>query len=107
MTDSGGTSTTPGAVSFLVRANICWSQWGAPDRIRTCAHGSGGRLCDLANLCHLPACNRSLISRTAKIIPRIFRIMETVPYHAGDGPRPVRAGSGLALGFWPEWPQRL
>jgi hypothetical protein len=25
---------------------------------------------------------------------------------AGDGPRPVRAGSGLALGFWPECPQR-
>jgi hypothetical protein len=29
------------------------------------------------------------------------------PHLAGDGPRPVRAGSGLALGFWPEGVQRL
>jgi len=28
-------------------------------------------------------------------------------HRAGDGPRPVRAGSGLALGFWPECPQWL
>jgi len=28
------------------------------------------------------------------------------PQRAGDGPRPVRAGPSLALGFWPECPQR-
>ena len=66
---------------------------GVPSRIRTCAHGSGGRLCDLANLCSLPAWTRSLVPRTTRIIPRIFRIMiaqgRTLQ---GDGPRPVRAG---------------
>src|SRR6185437_8557328 len=40
-------------------------------------HGSGGGCCDLANLCNLPACTRSLAPQTVKIIPRIFRIMET------------------------------
>ena len=39
--------------------------------------GSGGRVCDLANLCDLPARTRSLILRAAKVIPRIFRIAET------------------------------
>jgi hypothetical protein len=29
------------------------------------------------------------------------------PHLAGDGPRPVWAGSRLALVFWPECPQRL
>ena len=48
---------------------------GAPSRIRTCARGSGGGLCDLANLCSLPACTRSLFPQTAKIIPCIFRIL--------------------------------
>jgi len=51
------------------------------------------------------------ISRAAKIIPRIFRIMDTsvvtAQHLAGDGPSPVRARSGLALGFWPECPQPL
>jgi hypothetical protein len=60
--------------------------------------------------------------RVAKIVPRIFRIMvggafrpsasgRTYPklarHGAGDGPRPVRAGSCLAIVFWPECPQRL
>jgi hypothetical protein len=48
---------------------------GTPGRIRTRAHGSGGGCCDLANLCHLPACTRSLAPQMAKIIPRIFGIM--------------------------------
>ena len=46
----------------------------------------------------------------AKIIPPRFRIIETArdcPQLVGDGPRPVRAGSGLALGFWQEGVQRL
>jgi hypothetical protein len=39
----------------------------------------------------------------AKVIPRIFRIMDTSAVTArtmqGMAPRPVRTGSGLALGF--------
>jgi hypothetical protein len=51
-----------------------------PDRARDGhAHGSGGRLCDLANLWHLPAEIRSLTFWVAVIIPRIFRIMGTAP----------------------------
>jgi hypothetical protein len=75
----------------------------APSRIRTCAHGSGVRSSDLANLHALPAWTRSLSSPAAEVIPRIFRIMETSAVTArtlqGMAPRPVRAGSGLALGF--------
>ena len=66
------------------------------------AHGSGGRSSDLANWCTLPAGTNSLGSLAAEIIPRMFRIMKhprDCPHLAGDGPRPVRAGSGLALGF--------
>jgi hypothetical protein len=65
-------------------------------------HRSGVRSSNLANLCTLPAWTRSLISQAAGLIPRIFRIME-IPrdrlHLARDDPRPVRAGSGLALGF--------
>jgi hypothetical protein len=39
------------------------------------AYGSGGRQPNLANLSGLPACTRSTLSRAAKIIPYIFRIM--------------------------------
>ena len=50
-----------------------------------------------------PACLDSIAHRmAAEIIPRIFRIMKLPRdrlHGAGDGPRPVRAGSGLALGF--------
>jgi hypothetical protein len=49
----------------------------APSRIRTCAHGSGGGRSHLSNLCILPAWTRSLISPAAKVIPGIFRIMDT------------------------------
>jgi len=61
-------------------------------------------------LCDLPARIRSVIPRLAKIIPCIFRILELpcdCPHPAGDGPCPVRAGSCLALGLWPEGVQRL
>ena len=47
-------------------------------------------------------------SPEGETIPRIFRIYEHFrrvrPHLAGDGPRPVRAGSGLPLGFCPECP---
>jgi hypothetical protein len=73
---------------------------GSPGRH---VHGSGGCLCDLANLCALPAWPRSLISQVTKIIPRIFWIMEACSVTAGtlQGMARVRsgAGSGLALGF--------
>lgn len=75
---------------------------GAPSRIRTCAHGSGGGKPHLSNWCISPARSRSLISLVAKLIPRIFRIMESsavTTRSLGDGPRPVRPGCGLALGF--------
>jgi hypothetical protein len=39
------------------------------------AHGSGGRLSNLANLCLLPAGTRSLVSEEVRIIPCVFRIM--------------------------------
>jgi hypothetical protein len=51
----------------------------------------------------LPAWTRSVISSTAKLIARIFRIMVTSAATTGTlqgmAPRPVRAGIGLALGF--------
>jgi hypothetical protein len=60
----------------------------------------GVRLSDLSNLCMLPAWIRLPIFTTAGTIPRIFRLMDTSSrdrlHRAGDGPRPVRAGSGLA-----------
>jgi hypothetical protein len=47
----------------------------APSRIRTCAHGSGGRHRDLAIFCDLPARTQSASSSMAETIPRIFRII--------------------------------
>jgi hypothetical protein len=40
------------------------------------------RLCNLANLCLLPAWIRSLVAEATRFIPRIFRIMETGPVTA-------------------------
>src|ERR1051325_4409054 len=47
-------------------------------------------LCDLANLGNLPACTRSLVPQTAKIIPHIFRIM-AVREPPGQWPGPPTA----------------
>ena len=63
-------------------------------------HGSGVRLSDLANLCTLPAWTRSLVIPVAKIIPRIFRIMETSAVAARTLQGMARVGSGQA----PAWP---
>jgi hypothetical protein len=73
---------------------------GAPSRIRTCAHGSGGGGSHLSNLCILPAWTRSLISPAAETIPRIFRIMDTsaVTARALHGMARVRSGQA------PAWP---
>jgi len=74
----------------------------APSRIRTCAHGSGGRLCDLANLCLLPARTQSLVPGAVLIIPRIFRIMAVHGYRPSAGrtypqlAQIVRASSAVA-----------
>jgi hypothetical protein len=48
----------------------------------------------IQQLCTLPALIRSLIPQTAKIIPRIFRIMDPVPvpHCAGMALRVSRAG---------------
>ncbi len=62
-------------------------------------HGSGGRLCDLANLCYLPAWTRSLILAMAVIIPRIFRDMKTGPVTARTVQGMARVRSGQA----PAW----
>ena len=72
------------------------SPWWLPAWLpRRRVRGSGGRLCDLANLCDLPAWTRSLIRWAAKTIPGIFRTMVIPALRlAEDGPRPVRAGSG-------------
>jgi PHD/YefM family antitoxin component YafN of YafNO toxin-antitoxin module len=45
VTESGGASATVGSVYRLIRVAFRWLPVGAPDRIRTCAHGSGGRSC--------------------------------------------------------------
>ncbi len=69
-------------------------------------HGSGGHLCDLANLRRLPAWTRSFICRVVEIISRIFGIIElpltarTVLGWPASGPGRLR----LALVFWPECP---
>jgi hypothetical protein len=55
------------------------------------AHGSGGRLSGLANLCHLPARTRSLIPRRSESF-RVYsgspKLPRDRPHRAGDGPRP-------------------
>jgi hypothetical protein len=74
---------------------------GAPAGFEpACAHGSGGGLSDLANLCALPAWTRLLIVADAKIIPRIFRIMDTSAVTARTLQGMARVRSGQA----PAWP---
>jgi hypothetical protein len=69
--------TSIGPLAFpQVKACLVLVTMSAPSRIRTCAHGSGVRVSNLANLCTLPARTRSLGSLVAEIIPRIFRILE-------------------------------
>ncbi len=60
-------------------------------------HGSGGRLCDLANLCSLPAWTGSLVPQTTKIIPRNFRIM-IAQGRTLQGMARVRSGQATARG---------
>jgi hypothetical protein len=51
------------------------------------AHRSGGRQCDLANLCGLPACTELSAPCRAKIIPYTLRIMTLVgPAILAPGP---------------------
>jgi hypothetical protein len=64
------------------------------------AHGSGVWLSDLANLRTLPAWTRSHISRAARFIPRIFRIMDTSAVTARTVQGMARVRSGQA----PAWP---
>jgi hypothetical protein len=78
---------------------------GAPSRIRTCAHGSGGGALHLSNSCTLPARTRSLTCLAATIIPRIFRIMETSPFlpapcrgWPASGPGRLRPGPWFLTG---------
>jgi hypothetical protein len=64
---------------------------GAPSRIRTCTHGSGGRVAELAKMGYLPAGYRPLLATSLKPIPRMFRIMVGLPGSGPDrGPSPVR-----------------
>jgi hypothetical protein len=51
-------------------------------------------------ICQDPACEVGP-SRAEWVMPRMFRIMNRL-HLAGDGPRPVRAGSGMTFGFWPK-----
>ena len=60
------------------------------------AHGSGGGLSDLSNLCTLPARTRPPLFLTAGIIPRLFRIMETSPATACTLQGMARVRSGQA-----------
>jgi hypothetical protein len=79
---------------------FAWSSRGAPSGIRTCAHGSGGGRPHLSNLHTLPARTRSLVSRAAGTIPRIFRIMEASAVTTRTLQGMVRVRSGQA----PAWP---
>jgi hypothetical protein len=45
VTESGGARATAGSVYRLIRMAFRWLSVGAPDRIRTCAHGSGEGCC--------------------------------------------------------------
>ena len=67
---------------------------------RTCAHGSGGGRSHLSNLCILPAWTRSLISPVARIIPRIFRIMNT----SAATTRTLQGMARVRSGQAPAWP---
>jgi hypothetical protein len=74
-------------------------------------HGSGGGKPHLSNLCILPAWTRSLISPCARIIPRIFRIMETsaatartVQGRPASGPGRLRPGPWSLTGVSVETP---
>jgi hypothetical protein len=78
----------------------------ASSRIRTLAHGSGGRHSYLADLYGLPASALPLALAATKIIPRIFRILVTACCVQGMAPYPGQARC-LALGFWPECFRRL
>ena len=64
------------------------------------AHGSGGGRPHLSNLCILPARTRLLMSPMAKVIPRMFRIMDTSAVTARTLEGMVRVRSGQA----PAWP---
>jgi hypothetical protein len=69
-----------------------------PERI--CAHGSGGGMSHVSNLRTLPAWTRSFILCPAKVIPRIFRIMDpsAVTARSLQGMARVRSGQAQA---WP------
>src|SRR3954447_2033543 len=47
-----------------------------------------------------------LSATLAAVLAAAAGTRDSHPQCAVDGPRPVRAGSGLALVFWPERPQR-
>ena len=63
-------------------------------------NGSGGGKPHLSNLCILPAWSRSRIFPAARIIPRIFRIMDTSAVTARTLQGMARVRSGQA----PAWP---
>ena len=56
-------------------------------------------LCAVAGRC----CSRLAAAVAVNSAQAILQ--QAGPHFAGDGLRPVRAGSRLALGFWPECPQ--
>jgi hypothetical protein len=82
--------------------------WLASVAPRRRVHGSGGRLSHLANLCDLPAWTRLLTPGDRQDhsahIPDHGNWPRDRPHRAGDDPRPVRAGSDLALGLCRECP---
>jgi hypothetical protein len=66
------------------------------------AHGSGVRPSGSANSCTLPAWTRSLTAAVVKIIPRIFRIMDTLAVTARTVQGMARVRSGQAPAVRPE-----
>ncbi len=102
-------STSSNGQSVWSARRFRWYLRCAPSRIRTCAHGSGGRASGLANLYLLPAWTRSLVVGMAGFIPRIFRIMEIGPFQPAAAVRScvpqfagmTRAWSDRLLYVWP------
>ena len=87
--------------SSQVRGRLVLVMKSAPSRIRTCAHGSGGRLSALANLGDLPAWIRSLTpgrSRSFRVYSGSWKLPSDRPYVAGNGPERHRQSRRKALG---------
>src|SRR5215475_2742736 len=104
VTESGGVSTAAGPVYRLVRVAFRWLSVGAPGRIRTCAHGSGGRSCSRLppgkTRAGVPVGERmggaQLAAGSARRFPRCFRVIASMAPAVGR--QAVVGGAGDRIG---------